>query len=87
MHLYKLIIAKDSPSPSKATVPFLPLQYTDYTNVFNVLRALELPLVGTYVHAINLKENTSLPFKLIYPLAEKELEVLQNYLKDAVAQG
>lgn len=46
-----------------------------------------LPKHHTLEHRIDLEPGTSPPWGPIYPLAERELQVLRDYLADALAKG
>ena len=63
----------------------LPIAYQEYQDVFSEEKANQLTARGRPEHAI---EMTSEPlYGPIYNLSEKELKVLREYLRDALAKG
>ena len=59
----------------------VPIEYSDYSNVFLVENMSELPEnTGINKHAINLEENKQLFFGSIYSLSQVELETLKTYI-------
>ena len=63
----------------------LPIAYKEYQDVFSEEKANQLTARGRPEHAI---ETTSEPpYGPIYNLSEKELKVLREYLRDALAKG
>ena len=64
------------------------IEYSDYSNVFSVEYATELPK-NTRInkHAIKLKEGKQPLFEPIYSLGQVELEILKIYIKTNLANG
>ena len=66
----------------------VPIEYSDYSNVFSAENAAELPEnTGINEHAIKLKKGKQLPFGPIYSLGLVELETLKTYIKTNLANG
>ncbi|RYP44155.1 hypothetical protein DL768_009354 [Monosporascus sp. mg162] len=65
----------------------LPSEYQDYRDVFDVSLAGALPQHHHMEHRIDLEEGKTPPWGPIYPLSEKEQEVLREYIKQAPAKG
>jgi hypothetical protein len=65
----------------------LPEEYWPWTLVFREDEIGKLPEHSKYDHEINLLPGTTAPFGPIYPLSEKELEALQDYLKPNLESG
>lgn len=59
----------------------LPEEYWPWASVFSEEEISKLPKHTKYDHEINLVPGATAPFGPIYPLSEKELEVLRDYLK------
>jgi transposase InsO family protein len=66
--------------------PQLPSCYRDFEDVFAEPPSGVSDAVRT-VHAIDLEEGAEVPYGPIYPLSEKELRVLREYLHDSMAKG
>ena len=63
-------------------------EYSDYSDVFSVEHAAELPEnTGMNEHAIKLEEGKQPPFRPIYSLGPVELETLKTYIKANLANG
>ena len=64
------------------------MEYSDYSNVFSVENAAELPK-NTRIneHAMELEEDKQPLFGLIYNLRPIELEILKTYIKINLANG
>lgn len=73
-------------SPGK-DIPPLPEEYRDWAHVFDVDKAGKPAEEGARVHPIDLEEGKTPPWGPIYPLAEKELEELRQYLASALEKG
>ena len=66
----------------------VPVEYSDYSNVFSAQNVAELPEnTGMNEHAIELEESKQLPFGPIYSLEPVELETLKTYIKTNLANG
>ena len=65
----------------------VPWQYRDYQSVFNSKYSDELPPHCSFDHAIHMVDRKEPPWKPIYALSEKELEVLRMYLDDMLCSG
>jgi hypothetical protein len=61
--------------------PLLPPEYKDYENIFSSAEYMKIAENPQTAHAINLEEDIITLYKLIYPLSEKKLRVLREYLK------
>lgn len=59
-------------------------QYLSYSKVFVEARPKALTYFNKYIYIINLEGGAVPLFGPIYPLAEPELEVLREYLNNAV---
>jgi hypothetical protein len=76
----------DLPTPTPPLVT-LPPQYELYERVFSPTEAQFLAPLNNHAHAIDIEGDEVPPYGPIYPLAEPELEVLRQYLHDALARG
>ena len=65
----------------------LPKEYADYADVFSEKDAALFPQSTRVRHAIPIPEGTEVPYGPIYPLSQKELEVLRKYIDDYMARG
>src|SRR5467141_154753 len=65
----------------------LPEQYLPLASFFSEEEIKKLPKHSTWDHEINLVEGTTPPFWPIYPLNEKELLVLREYINKQLAVG
>ena len=66
----------------------VPAEYSNYSDVFSVENAAELPEnTGMNEHAIKLEEGKQPPFGPIYSLEPVELEILKTYIKTNLANG
>ena len=66
----------------------VPVEYSDYNNIFLTENAAELPEnTRMNEHAIELEEGKQPPFGLIYSLGSVELETLKTYIKTNLANG
>ena len=64
------------------------MEYSDYSNVFSVENAAELPEnTEMNEYAIKLEEDKQPPFRPIYSLASVELETLKTYIEINLANG
>jgi len=65
----------------------VPLPYRKQQEVFSEKKGNELPLLKGRQHAIKLEPGAKPPYLPIYNLFEKELEILQEYLRSSEAKG
>jgi hypothetical protein len=65
----------------------LPEEYWPWASVFSEEEIRKLPEHTKYDHEINLIPGTTAPFGPIYPLSEKELLALREYLKPNLEAG
>ena len=66
----------------------IPVEYSDYSNVFSAKNIAELPEnTGINKYIIKLEESKQLPFGPIYTLEPVELETLKTYIKTNLANG
>ena len=66
----------------------VPVEYSDYSNVFSAGNAAELPEnTGMNEHAIKLEEVKQPPFGPIYSLGAVELKTLKTYIEINLANG
>jgi hypothetical protein len=65
----------------------LPEIYREWASVFSEEEINRLPDHTEYDHRIELVEGTVPPFGPIYPLLEKELQTLREYLRKELAAG
>lgn len=71
-----------------APTPTLPYEYADLGRVFSKEEAGKLPEEDGPHHAIDLEDGDEVPpWMPIYSLAEKELQVLREYLQDMLSRG
>ena len=62
-------------------------EYQDYSNIFSQQNIEALPQHSKYDHKIDLQPGTTPPFGPIYPLSEKELKALRDYLEQMQREG
>ena len=65
----------------------LPLEYQDFSDVFDEEAASQLPFDTKIQHSIPLEEGQTAPYGPIYPLSAEELRVLREYLDKFLARG
>ena len=65
----------------------LPTALKEYKDVFEEEGASSLPRHQASDHAIQLQEGKEPPYGPLYPLSARELEVLREYLENALATG
>ena len=65
----------------------LPKEYADYADVFSEKDAALFPNNRRVRHTIPIPEGAEVPYGPIYPLSQKELEVLRKYIDDFLARG
>jgi hypothetical protein len=68
------------------TEPKLPIEFTEFADVFNTEKANVLAAHNKNKYTINLDKSKP-PFKPLYNLSTKELKVLKTYFNDALAKG
>jgi hypothetical protein len=59
----------------------LSLKYKNYKNIFSFTEYMEIAENPQITYTINLTEDATALYKLIYHLSEKELRVLREYLE------
>ncbi|GAW10145.1 retrotransposon nucleocapsid protein [Lentinula edodes] len=78
-------------SSTAPTVPPLhhsiPEEYAEFADVFDEIAADSLPEHRPYDLKIDLEEGASLPLGRIYPLSEKELVTLKDFIDKQLATG
>jgi hypothetical protein len=57
-------------------------EYEDYGDIFFPAEYIEIAENPQIAHAINLEEDTTTLYKLIYYLSEKKLRILREYLEE-----
>jgi hypothetical protein len=62
-------------------IPDLPDEYQNFKSLFQPATAEKLPPRRTFDHAINLEKGAKPPWGPIYPLSEKQLKALREYLE------
>lgn len=65
----------------------VPLDYHAYLHIFGKKLADELPPHRSFDHVVDLKEGEQPPWGPIYPLSERQLEALRDWLKDMLDTG
>jgi hypothetical protein len=82
---YVTSVNPDMPEVDPATI--VPEKFQQYMNVLRKELADKLPDHNPYDRAIDLKDGKQLPWGLIYPLNETELQALWDYLKEMLELG
>ena len=74
---------------SKASVPSseIPEEFREYEDVFSDEGHAQLAQHGPGEHQIDLVDNEEPPYGPLYPLSARELEVLREYLDNALEKG
>ena len=86
--VFALLIAGVMPSrQDDGSLPVLPSQLKKFSDAFSTEEAGKLPQHHWGDHAIDLEEGQEVPYGPLYNLSVKELEVLREYLDDALAKG
>jgi hypothetical protein len=70
-----------------AQEPRLPEALHDYTDVFDNKAAQALPSLKSSDHAIPIMEGKEPPYGPLYSLSARELEVLRQYIEEALQKG
>jgi hypothetical protein len=65
----------------------VPEEYHDFVDVFSKAKASVLAPHRPYDHRIDFAEGTTAPYGPIYPLSEKELKLLKDYIDEHLAKG
>ena len=65
----------------------IPAEYAEFQDVFTPPRDSELPEHGPFDHKIKIKDGEEPKFMPIYPLSQKELAILEEYIKDNLKKG
>ena len=63
------------------------LKYRKYKDMFLKIKLIKLLALKRVVYLINLKEEKSVPFNLIYILFINKLRVLYEYIKTSMIKG
>ena len=72
----------------KRVTPDIPDQYIEFKKLFQEeLGPAALPKHQTWDHEIKLEPGKKPGFQPIYPMSERELEELRNYIKTMLAKG
>jgi hypothetical protein len=66
--------------------PKLPMEFTEFADVFDIEKAGVLTAYNKNKYTINL-DGSKPPFGPLYNLSTKKLKVLKTYLNDALAKG
>ena len=82
-----MVAAAPSSDDLKAAIGKVTEAYSEFIPIMTAEMAEVLPEHSAYDHAIDLKEGTRPPWGPIYPLNEKELEELRNWLKKMTDMG
>jgi len=80
---YVSAISKGDPDPLEA----VPEEFREYLGIMGMEAAEALPEQKRYDCKINLKTGETAPWGPIYPLSEKELETLREWLKEMLRTG
>ena len=83
--IYSLTMTPISDAQPKQTV--LPSKYASFQDVFDKAKATSLPEHHSYDCTIDLQPGTTPPWGPIYGLSEPETKVLQDYIKENLANG
>ncbi|KAM3474855.1 hypothetical protein MY5147_004055 [Beauveria neobassiana] len=67
--------------------PTIPTEYADLHEVFSEEGAAAMPPLDGPRHAIDLEDGATPPWGPIYPLAEKELRELHDFVEEALRRG
>ena len=65
----------------------MPPEYSDFSDLISEELAAQLPTLEGKTHPIDLEEGATPAWGPIYHLAEKELQILKQYIADATARG
>ncbi|KAL0192333.1 hypothetical protein M9458_010629, partial [Cirrhinus mrigala] len=74
-------------SPEVETSVEIPAEYLDYQDVFSKQAATHLPPHRPWDCAIDLLPGAQLPKGRVYPLSNPERQAMEEYVKEALAQG
>jgi hypothetical protein len=81
-------IASVNPDPAKVDpTTIIPERFQQYIKVLGKELIDKLPDHKPYDYTIDLKDGEQLPWGLMYPLNEIELQVLRDYLKEMLELG
>ncbi|KAF8823985.1 hypothetical protein HHX47_DHR9000281 [Lentinula edodes] len=87
---FVLSTQRSRPAPPTALPPLpssIPAEYAEFADVFDEIAADSLPEHRPYSLKIDLEEGASLPLGRIYPLSEKELVALKDFIDKQLATG
>ena len=65
----------------------LPRECAQFKHLFQSEESETIPQRQTFDHAINLKEGAEPPWGLVYPMSQYQLNILNTYLDEMLAQG
>ena len=82
-----LPVVDEPEGSSDSATATLPPEHSAFTYVFSEEGPKTLAPFNKHAHAIDLEAESAPPPGPIYPLAEPELEVLREYLNDAIERG
>ncbi|KAI2644120.1 Transposon Tf2-8 polyprotein [Labeo rohita] len=74
-------------SPEVETTVEIPAEYLEYQDVFSKQAATHLPPHQPWDCAIDLLPGAQLPKGRVYPLSNPERQAMEEYVKEALAQG
>ncbi|KAI2653687.1 Retrotransposon-derived protein PEG10 [Labeo rohita] len=74
-------------SPEVETTAEIPVEYLDYQDVFSKQAPTHLPPHRPWDCAIDLLPGALLPKGRVYPLSNLERQAMEEYIKEALAQG
>ncbi|RMZ75256.1 hypothetical protein DV738_g5567, partial [Chaetothyriales sp. CBS 135597] len=86
--IYAMVVSGAATTmPALPKEPQVPTWLHNYRDVFDNSRAVELPPVSGFSHAIELENGAEPPYGPLYNLSANELKVLRDYLDDALKTG
>uniref|UniRef100_A0A3B1KEA5 Gypsy retrotransposon integrase-like protein 1 n=1 Tax=Astyanax mexicanus TaxID=7994 RepID=A0A3B1KEA5_ASTMX len=74
-------------SPDSVPCANIPVEYSDFSEVFSKTNATKLPPHRPSDCAIDLVEGATLPKARVYPLTRDEEKAMEEYVSEALAQG
>ena len=85
--IHRLGMAQFTGEDGEDIAPRILPEYQDYSDIFSQQNIEALPQHSKYDHKIELQPGTTPPFGPIYPLSEKELKALRDYLEQMQREG
>ena len=82
-----MVAASPTQDELQAAIDRVPCEYAEFIPIMTTEATLELPKHLAYNHAIDVKDGTTPPWGLIYPLNEAELEEVQKWLRKMTDKG